>query len=51
MEKSMDSTEGEEALTSMTLTVYLDKSKNVFSFSLAKIDTESLYNHFNISAL
>lgn len=47
----MNSTEGEAALTSMTLTVYLDKSKSVFSFSLAKLGTASPYNRFNISAV
>lgn len=49
VKKSMSSTEGETALSSMTLTVYLDKSKNVFSFPLAKLGPASPHSHFNIS--
>lgn len=51
IKKSMNSTEGEAVLTSMTLTVYLDESKNVLSFPLAKLGTTSLYKHFNISSV
>lgn len=36
MKKSMNSTEGEAASSSMTLTVHLDESKNVFSFFFGK---------------
>lgn len=43
----MNSTEGEAALSSMTLTVHLDESKNVFSFSLAKLDTVSPLQYFS----
>lgn len=51
MKKSMNSTESEAALTSMTLTAYLNKSRDVFSFYLSKLGTASPQNHSNILAV
>lgn len=47
----MNSTEGEAASSGMTLTVLLDESKNVFSFSLGKLDSTSLLQYFSCQSV